>query len=178
MREVADAQPLILVLDDLHWADAATLLLLRHVARSSDETRLLILGTYRETEVDEAHPLAGALAELRRARVLVSLRIGGLGEDDVAKLISARAGREAPAPFARSIRDRTEGNPFFVEEVLRDVRVEDDWSTAIARIGVPESVKDLLLRRMRRTRRSLQTAADVRGRHRARVRARDPGADQ
>ena len=109
------------MLDDLHWADAATLLLLRHVARSSDETRLLILGTYRETEVDEAHPLARALAELRRARVLVSLRIGGLGEDDVAKLISARAGREAPAPFARSIRDRTEGNPFFVEEVLRDV---------------------------------------------------------
>jgi class 3 adenylate cyclase len=167
LREVADAQPLILVLDDLHWADATTLLLLRHVARSSDETRMLILGTYRETEVDEAHPLAQALAELRRARVLVSLRIGGLGDDDVAKLISTRAGREAPAPFARSIRDRTGGNPFFVEEVLRDVGVEDDWSTAIARIGVPETVKDLLLRRMRRLDdncRRLLTFAAVTGR--------------
>ncbi len=116
--------------------------------------------------MDEADPLARALAELRRARVLVSLRIGGLGEDDVAKLISARAASEAPAPFARSMRDRTEGNPFFVEEVLRDVD-EDDWSTAIARLGVPETVKDVLLRRMRRLDdncRRLLTFAAVTGR--------------
>jgi DNA-binding SARP family transcriptional activator/tetratricopeptide (TPR) repeat protein len=182
--EVADAHPLILVLDDLHWADAATLLLLRHVARSSDETRLLILGTYRETEVDEAHPLPRALAELRRARVLVSLRIGGLGEDDVAELIWARAGREAPAPFVRSIRDRTEGNPFFVEEVLRDIRGADDWSAAIARIGVPESVNDLLQRRMRRLDddcRRLLTFAAIAGREFALeilVRVSDTTADE
>jgi class 3 adenylate cyclase/tetratricopeptide (TPR) repeat protein len=150
LREVADAYPLILVLDDLHWADAPTLLLLRHIARGTEETPLLILGTYRVTEVDQAHPLAQALAELRRARALDRLTIGGLGEEDVAQLISARVGREAPAAFARSIVERTQGNPLFVEEVLRDVGADDDWSAADARIGIPETVKDLLLRRLQR----------------------------
>ena len=166
--EIAEAHPLILVLDDLHWADASTLQLLRHVTRSSEEASLLILGTYRETEVDQRHPLAQALAELRRARSLDSLRIRGLGEEDLAELISAQAGGEAPAiGVVRSIRERTEGNPFFVEELLRDVGVEHDWSMAIARIGVPESIKDLLLRRLRRlddTCRRLLTFAAVTGR--------------
>ena len=150
LNGATEVHPLILVLDDLHWADAPTLQLLRHVARSSERTSLLLLGTYRETEVDQAHPLAQVLAELRRARALDSLMIGGLGQEDVAELISARLGRGAPATFARVIVERTEGNPFFVEEVLRDVRVDGDWSAAMARIGVPESVKDLLQRRMRR----------------------------
>ncbi len=150
LAEIADAHPLILVLDDLHWADAPTLQLLRHVARSTEHTPLLLVGTYRETEVDQAHPLAQALAELRRARALVSLKIEGLGEEDVGQLISARSRREAPGAFARAILERTEGNPFFVEEVLRDVDVEGDWGTGLGRMVIPESIKDLLLRRMRR----------------------------
>lgn len=151
LREIAGATPLILVVDDLHWADVPTLQLLRDVARSSEQTSLMLLGTYRETEVDDAHPLAPVLAELRRARALDSVRVGGLGEADVAELISAQAGREAPAKgVIRSILERTEGNPFFVEEVLRDVGIDDDWSAALERIGVPDSVKDLLLRRLRR----------------------------
>lgn len=147
---IADLYPLILVLDDLHWADVPTLTLLRHVARFNEQMPMLLLGTYRETEVDHAHPLAQALAKLRRARMLDTLRIQGLGEEEVAQLISARVGREPPAIVARSIRERTEGNPFFVEEVLREAHVEDDWSAAIARMGVPETVKDLILRRLRR----------------------------
>ena len=150
LARIADAYPLILVLDDLHWADVPTLALLRHVARFNEQMPALLLGTYRETEVDHTHPLAQALAELRRARMLDTLRIQGLGEEEVAQLISARVGREPPAIVARSIRERTEGNPFFVEEVLREAHVQDDWSAAIARMGVPETVKDLILRRLRR----------------------------
>jgi tetratricopeptide (TPR) repeat protein len=167
LRKVAETRPLVLVLDDLHWADAPTLLLLRHVVRSTEHTSLLILGTYRQTEVDQRHPLVPALAELRRARVLDSLALTGLGEHAVAAMISSRAGREAPATVVRSILDRTEGNPFFVEEVLRAVGLDDDWSAALARMGVPESVKDLLLRRLRRlddTCRRLLTLAAVGGR--------------
>ena len=141
---VADEHALILVLDDLHWADAPTLLLLRHVARVLEEDRLLVLGTYRHTEVDEPHPLSQALAELRRARALDSLAISGLGAEDVAALISSRSEGGMPASLVRSIVERTEGNPFFVEEVLREVAADP---AALARI--PESVKDLLLRRMR-----------------------------
>jgi class 3 adenylate cyclase/tetratricopeptide (TPR) repeat protein len=150
LRAVADEHPLILVIDDLHWADTPTLLLLRHLVRATEGVSLLILGTYRGTEVDQAHPLEQALAELRRARVLDSLTITGLGEDDVAALISSCAGVAAPATVARSIVDRTEGNPFFVEEVLREVSADDDSGDALGRVGVPDSVKDLLLRRMRR----------------------------
>ncbi len=167
LRAVAEEQPLILVLDDLQWADAPTLLLVRHLVRATEDAPLLILGTYRETEVDQSHPLAQTLAELRRARALETLAIRGLGEEDVAVLISSRAGLKPPATVARSIASRTEGNPFFVEEVLRDVAAEEDWSEALQSVGVPESVKDLLLRRMRRLDdgcRRLLTIAAIAGR--------------
>ncbi len=167
LRAAAEERPLILALDDLHWADATTLALLRHVLRATERAPLLVVATYRETEIDQAHPLAPVLAELRRARVLTSLVLAGLDTAEVAMLIASRAGRSAPAAFARSIADRTEGNPFFVEELLRDVRVSDDWDAALARIEVPQSVKDVLLRRLRRLEdscRRLLTIAAVAGR--------------
>lgn len=147
---LADEHPLIVVLDDLHWADAPTLQLLRHLVRATEATPMLILGTYRGTEVDDEHPLAQALAEMRRARVLDSVFIGGFGEGDVSALIRARTGHPPPPGFARSIAERTEGNPLFVEEVLREIGAQDDWDAALAGLGVPEGIKDLLLRRLRR----------------------------
>ena len=150
LRTLAAEHDLILVLDDLHWADVPTLQMLRHVSRTTEGTSLLVLGTYRETEVDETHPLADTLAELRRARVLDHLKLVGLGEEEVAALVSSLAGSGAPPTpptVARLIVDRTQGNPLFVEEVLRDVAVDDDFGRALT--GVPESVKDLLLRRLR-----------------------------
>jgi class 3 adenylate cyclase len=143
---VAAEHPLLLVLDDLHWADATTLLLLRHVVRATEGAPLLILGTYRETEVGPTHPLSQAMAELRRARTLDEHRLGGLGEQEVTALISSQAGRDATVAFVRSIVERTQGNPFFVEEFLRTIAVEDDFTDALTRI--PDSVKDLLLRRL------------------------------
>ena len=148
LRAVAAEHPLILVLDDLHWADGPTLLLLRHLVRATEGVPLLILATYRETEVDDDHPLGQALAELRRARALETVALRGLGQRDVAELISSQAGRAAPATVARSIVDRTQGNPFFVEELLREVGTDGEFNDALTRI--PESVKDLLLRRLRR----------------------------
>ena len=145
---IAEEHPLILVLDDLHWADVPTLLLLRHVVRATEGSSLLILGTYRQTEVDEAHPLGQAIAELRRARALVTVTLGGLGEGEVAELVASQLTGPAPATVARSIVERTQGNPFFVEEILRDVGPDGDVSDALNRI--PDSVKDLLLRRLRR----------------------------
>jgi class 3 adenylate cyclase/tetratricopeptide (TPR) repeat protein len=167
LRAVANEHPLILLLDDLHWADPPTLQLLRHLVRATERTPLLILGTYRESEVDESHPLAQALAELRRARALDSLSLAGLAQEEVTALISSQAGAAAPVEFARSMMERTEGNPFFVQELLRDVSAEDDWKAALARIGLPQSVKDVLLRRLSRlddTCRRVLTVAAVSGR--------------
>ena len=161
VADAAAARPMILVLDDLHWADDASLLLLRHLVRATDGVPLLVLGTYRATELDSGSDLAAALAELRRARTGHQVPLDGLREDDVARLIADQAGEDASAAFARQVAERTAGNPFFIEELLR--HVEADASPA--ELGVPDSVKDLLLRRLEKldddARRMLAVAAVV-----------------
>ncbi len=147
LADAAHLRPLVLFLDDLHWADRPSLLLLRHLARSAKDAPLMVLATYRPVEVGDEHPLAEALAELRRARALERLSLSGLGEAEVAELIAGRAGKQAPRGFVRRVADRSEGNPFFIEELLHDVGAESDWDVAAG--GVPESVRDLLLRRLR-----------------------------
>ncbi len=142
------ARPLILLVDDLHWADDASLLLLRHVVRATEDSRLLVLGTYRQTELDRQGPLAAALAELRRARVLAQIPVPGLSEAEVAALIAARTGAGADEGFAHQVSARTDGNPFFIEELLR--HVEDRSGAGLDAADLPAGVKDLLLRRLRR----------------------------
>ena len=147
LADAAHLRPLVLFLDDLHWADQSSLLLLRHLARSAKSAPLMILGTYRPVEVSDQHPLAAALAELRRSRALERLSLSGLGEAEVAELIMGRTGQQVPREFVRRVTDRSEGNPFFIEELLHDVDAESDWNVAAS--GVPDSVRDLLLRRLR-----------------------------
>jgi AAA ATPase domain/Adenylate and Guanylate cyclase catalytic domain len=142
LRDAASSRPLILVLDDLHWADDSTLTLLGHVARAVGDAPLLILGTYRETEVPEGHPLSAALSELRRTRALTAVSLGGLDTDHVAVLIQERGAHLAEG-VVHAVAHRTEGNPFFVEEVVRHIGSGFE-------LALPESVKDLLLRRLRR----------------------------
>ncbi|HXM86861.1 MAG TPA: AAA family ATPase, partial [Solirubrobacteraceae bacterium] len=166
LTDAAHLRPLVLLLDDLHWADQSSLLLLRHLARSAKGAPLMILGTYRPVEVGDEHPLAEALAELRRARAVERLFLSGLGETEVAELIVGRTGQQVPRGFVRRVADRSEGNPFFIEELLHDVGSQADWDAAAG--GVPDSVRDLLLRRLRDLgddcRQALSVAA-VAGRH-------------
>jgi len=147
LAEAAHLRPLVLFLDDLHWADPSSLLLLRHLARAAQGAPLLVLGTYRPSEVGEEHPLAQALAELRRSRTLSQIALSGLGEAEVAELIAARTGLQAPPEFVTRVAERSEGNPFFIEELLHDVAPGSDWEVGAG--GVPESIRDLLLRRLR-----------------------------
>jgi class 3 adenylate cyclase/tetratricopeptide (TPR) repeat protein len=142
LREAARSRPTILVLDDLHWADPSSLLLLRHIARTLGDAPLLVLGTYREIEMHEDDPLTAAMAELRRARRLTRLPLEGLAPAAVGELLRNR-GVELHDDDVRALAARTEGNPFFVEEVVRQPEPALD-------AGVPESVKDLVLRRLRR----------------------------
>jgi DNA-binding SARP family transcriptional activator/class 3 adenylate cyclase/tetratricopeptide (TPR) repeat protein len=147
LTDAAHLRPLVLFLDDLHWADQPSLLLLRHLARSAKDAPLMVLGTYRPVEVGEEHPLAEALAELRRARTVERVSLSGLGQAEVAAVIAGRGGQQAPRDFVRRVTDRSEGNPFFIEELLHDIGPEADWEAAST--GVPDSVKDLLVRRLR-----------------------------
>ncbi len=147
LAEAAHLRPLVLLLDDLQWADKPSLLLLRHLARSAKDAPLMVLGTYRPVEVSDEHPLAETLAELRRSRAVERLSLPGLGEAEVAELIASRASQEAPRGFVRRVADHSEGNPFFIEELLHDLGAEADWDATAG--GVPDSVRDLLLRRLR-----------------------------
>ena len=122
LSAVSTEAPLLLVLDDLQWAARPTLLLLRHVVRSADPMRLLALGTYRDTEVAQDHPLVDVLVDLRRQQGLDRLSLVGLDATGVAAYLEQTAGHDLGdenLALAQAIHAETEGNPFFMREVLR-----------------------------------------------------------
>jgi predicted ATPase len=119
LRNASTVQPLAVVLEDLHWADRGTLDLLVHLARNLDGARLTLVATYRDVEVDRTHPLSAALAELRRAATFERVLLRGLSVDQVQRMLGAISGQEVSLGFADAVHRQTEGNPLFVQEVVR-----------------------------------------------------------
>jgi DNA-binding CsgD family transcriptional regulator len=160
---VSRRQPVLLVLEDGHWADAPTLLLLRHLARAAADARVLLLATFRDTEADVPEELSEALADLRRAEDVVRLSLGGLSIDDVAEFVRRAAGGadlDADLPeLARAISDLTEGNAFLLCELWRTL-VETGalavvsgtvrLTRPLAGLGSPESVREVVNQRLSR----------------------------
>ena len=120
--EVGAEAPVVLVFDDLHWADRPTLQLLRHLVRSPAPRRVLFLGTYRESEISDRHPLHELIGDLRREGTLRRLELAGLAESEVGELVAELASAPATASFVHALAGETEGNPFFIEEVVRHIR--------------------------------------------------------
>jgi DNA-binding SARP family transcriptional activator len=154
LTELSRTAPVLLVLDDLQWADRPTLLLLRHLARASTPARLLILGAYRAAE-RRGDTFTNALAELRRDRLASQLDIRGLNEAEIAQLVALRAGETPSRSFAHAMYEETEGNPFFAEEIVRHVleagvRVRSASATDLERFGLPEGVKQVIAWRLGR----------------------------
>lgn len=160
---VAGAPPMVLVLDDLHWADKPSLLLLRHLARSPRLQRLLIIGTYRETDLDRRHPLSEALGDLRREQGYERILLRGLSANEVREYMEAAAGHEFSGrglEVPQAIHRETEGNPFFIAEVIRHmvetgvfVRCDGVWvysAPSAKDLGLPEGVRDVVSRRLAR----------------------------
>ncbi len=154
-------EPVLLVLDDLQWATKPTLLLLRHVVRVGGG-RVLVLVTYRDTELTHDHPLVEVVADLRRQGGVERLSLTGLDDVGVRTVVEQAAGQtldEAGLALARAVYEETEGNPFFVREVLRHLaetgaveRREGGWTTSPTRekFGIPEGVRDVVGRRLAR----------------------------
>jgi len=111
--------PVLLCLDDLHWADASTIAMLRHVARPSPTQRVLIVGSYRDSEVAAGHPLHDALGSLRRDVEFERIRLEGLEAKAVLALLETLADQDVLGSVAFAIAGDTDGNPFFIKEVLR-----------------------------------------------------------
>jgi class 3 adenylate cyclase/tetratricopeptide (TPR) repeat protein len=171
---------LVFVLDDIHWATKPTLQLLVHSVRVAADAGapILLVGTYRDTDIDRAHPLAATLSDLRRLPGVERLAVDNLTVDEVLQLVAAAAGHELDADtnkLARAIHTETEGNPFFIAEVLRHLiesggvrREGERWVVADAEhVTIPEGVRDVVGRRLSRLSDSANevlTAAAVEGR--------------
>jgi class 3 adenylate cyclase/tetratricopeptide (TPR) repeat protein len=172
----ARRQPLLLVLEDLHWAGESTLLLTEYLAPLLPDMPVLMLGTYRDDEVDLNHPLVRVIGQLGRRHLVEQVSLHRLSFDGVRAMLRALAGEPAPEQLARVIDRETEGNPFFVEEVYlhfvesgglldqdgrmrADLRLED--------LSMPESIRLVLGQRLGRLpapTRELLVAAAVSGR--------------
>jgi tetratricopeptide (TPR) repeat protein len=174
LERAARVQPLFLVWEDLHWGDDATLLLLQHIAQRLHEMPVLIVGTYRDVELDVARPLARALRELTRQRLTERLTLKRLPEEDVSAMLRALSGQEPPDALVQVVYRETEGNPFFVEEVFQHLAeegklfdAEGRWQSdlRVSELDVPEGVRLVIGQRLERVcpecRRVLTTAAVI-----------------
>ncbi|MGI8927304.1 MAG: ATP-binding protein [Tepidiformaceae bacterium] len=176
LQRACAVQPLVIVLDDLHWADDSSSLLLEHIAGRADEMALLVIGTYRDVDLDATRPFSQSLDRLGRRPNVRRLALRRFDRDGVRGLLRALSGKEPPAPLADLVANETEGVPLFVQELYRhlneDGRLFDaagGWRTdvAVGEVEVPEGVKLVIGRRLERvseaTRRML-TVASVAGR--------------
>jgi class 3 adenylate cyclase/tetratricopeptide (TPR) repeat protein len=169
-------RPLLLVLEDLHWADESTVLLLEYLAPRIANMPVLIVGTFRDDEVGPAHPLTRVMNQLARDRAVDRIRLGRLSLAGVAAMVEALSGQEPPELLVRAIHGESEGNPFFTEEVYLHLaesgRLFDEGgrfrrSLTVEDIDVPESVRAVVGRRVARLSepaRDVLAAAAVSGR--------------
>ncbi|WP_231976803.1 BTAD domain-containing putative transcriptional regulator [Mycobacterium sp. E740] len=152
--------PVVVILDDLHWAAKPTLLLLRHVLRFGEHTPVQIVGTYRSTDLDRTHPLAAMLADLHRDGSADRLALSGLDENDISTYV-AEAGYD-DEELARALASVTGGNPFFLIEALRHVEESGGrWDPRTLPQGVREAVSRRLSRLSEETNSALAAAAVV-----------------
>ncbi len=164
-------RPVLLLLDDLHWAAHPTLLLLRHLIRSERRLAVTLLGTYRETELDADGQLARLLADLHRDASVQLLSVSGIDEEAIAALLRATGDTRRPqriAELARLLLSETAGNPFFVRELLAHLVESGGTSRASARKGseiieldVPERVRQVIRGRVARLSEGAQHALRV-----------------
>jgi len=167
-------QPVLLHIDDVHWADESTLLLLDHLAGRVEHWAVLIIATYRDVELSTSHPLSRFMEDLIRRRLAHRVSLQRLPEQDVEAMLVALGGPRPPSEVVHAIWGETEGNPFFVEELFRHLveegRLFEDrgrWRSDFhpGELDVPESVRLVIGRRLERlggdTRRILSAAAVI-----------------
>jgi hypothetical protein len=162
LEGAGEREPVVLIMDDLHWADGPTLSLLRHVVTAGASMRVLVVGTYRDSELSREHPLTSLQADLHRERGVQRIKLTGLEVGDVVALMEATTGHELDEngrALAREIARETAGNPFFAGELLRHltesgaiVQENRRWRLVgdVADLGLPQSVREVVGRRVER----------------------------
>jgi DNA-binding CsgD family transcriptional regulator/tetratricopeptide (TPR) repeat protein len=152
LRRASNQQPLVLILEDVHAADAPSLLLLQFMAGEIVRNQILILATYRDVEVTRGHPLATALSEVDRSPVAKRISLSGLDRAHLARFIEIVAGTAPPEEMIIALHDKTEGNPLYVDELVRLLDSENQlWGTSEGHHWpVPEGIREVIGRRLDR----------------------------
>jgi len=159
IERAAATTPLVLILDDVHWADESTLLAADHIAQRLKNVPVLVLATYRDTELEITRPLARTLESLMRQQHAHRISLKRLPEEGVRSMLHVMSGQEPPSALVETIYRETDGNPFFAEEVFKHLSEEGKlfdengrWRTdlKIAELDVPEGVKLVVGRRLER----------------------------
>ena len=154
LQRLAADEPMLLVLEDVHWADPTSLELLHHLAHRASAFRMLLVATYRTDELHAAHPLRRLLGSLARDRVGQELRIGPLSRDETTEMLKRMLGTDPDPTFAAAIWKRAEGNPFFVEELLSvlsaGAAIEPNAESAqiLERTPLPSTVTEAVVERV------------------------------
>jgi class 3 adenylate cyclase/tetratricopeptide (TPR) repeat protein len=153
-------RPVLFLLDDLHWATKATLLLLKHLVRSGEPMALLMVGTYRDSDIGRGHPLTDVLAELRRDSSVDRLGLRGLSDREAVTMMEALAGHDLEGPelaLAHAVHAEADGSPLFMRELLRhfldlgELRIEGDrWTFRGEIAAIPDSVREVIGHRLSR----------------------------
>ena len=144
LKTVSLSTPLLLILEDLHRADRPSMLLLAFLAREMAESRLLVLGTYSESEISPEHDLSSTLGEVVREPLFQQIRLKGLSEDEVESFVHGAAQTKPLADLAKTVYAKTEGNPFFMTEVVR-LLAQDGALGSISSFPEPDVSRDGLI---------------------------------
>jgi class 3 adenylate cyclase len=163
LGDASSEEPIVVVLDDLQWADKPTLSLLKHVVTQGAGMRALFIGTYRESELGRGHPLSDVLADLHREQHVERIALRGLDQPDVVAMMERVGGHEldeSSLALSHELSRETDGNPFYIAEMLRHllesgaVYKRDDGSWAmrgsLEQLGLPQSVREVVGRRVER----------------------------
>src|SRR5262249_26466806 len=156
--KLAREKGLLFYADDLHWADRGTLWLMGHLLRQLRDERVFIVAAYRDTELDRPHPLAKALVDWNRERLPSRIVLRRFDAAETSAQLSALLGQDVSGDFSDAVHRETEGNPFFVEEVLKalieqgSVRRESGrWKRCeVGELIIPQSVKEAIGNRLDR----------------------------
>lgn len=153
LQKTASVTPLVLILDDLHWADAASLRLLEFLAGELSDGRVIAVAAYRDVELESEHPLARVVCELIRHPSTIRMTLSGLDESAVASLIEAGTGTVPPRTLVMAVREKTDGNPLFVTEIVRLLRESGgsrQCGTMPFSLTAPPTIREAVGRRVRR----------------------------
>jgi tetratricopeptide (TPR) repeat protein len=179
LRSIDVQVPVIVLLEDIHWADSASLGLLHYIARTiKDSERILLLATFRSEELtkdSEGHPhqLAETLRRMGREDLFVEIRLSGFNQNNISKIAENMVGGKLQAELVEKLAKESHGNPLYIVETLRLLherkglyKEKDQWRLAVGEISVPSKIKDIILRRvstLKNNQRRMLDAASVIG---------------